>query len=272
MNEDKKEVEVETKVENTQEAETQQVEGTKKEEETQETSTTQEQPSGTSKETQSTKKVQSSEENARYAELRRQNEEQRKRIEALESEKRESVSDSALKELGLTREDLKDEENLSLANAYIKALANGAENPKASAYETLFKSKRESAKKAKEEADNKAKLDQVEKSKINEDKLQFSKEFPDVNIAEITKSDSDFRKTFSELSDEEMIGYITKYYRIYAKMKGLTNKPTESDKAKSTPFVSGTSANATTQVSEEDILKMSQKDYEKWRREQLHKH
>lgn len=269
MSEENKKDVVETKVDTQEETKAQETATKEEKEEAKvEQSTNSTNASGTSKPTEEAKKVQSSEENARYAKLRRQYEEQKKRIEVLESEKRESITDNALKELGLTREDLKDEENMELANAYVKSLASGAENPKANAYELVYKAKRESAKKAKEEAEAKTKLEQAENAKILEDKNKFVKEFPNVDLGTLLETNSDFRKVFS---DVDLAGNVTTYYRIYTQLKGANKKVTEAQKANANPYVSGTSANANAKVSDEDVLKMSDKDYQAWRKSQIHK-
>jgi uncharacterized protein YdiU (UPF0061 family) len=194
--------------------------------------------SGTDGKETEKEKAWKTEQNARFAELRRKNEELERQLNVFRSEKRENVTEDALKKLGLTRDDLEDDDNMVLATEYTKALARGDEDPIASAYKSLWKSSKEAKRKAKEEADSKAKADAETKAKVNEDVAEFRKKYPDVNINDLVKEDSEFNQMFGDVPD--VIGNITKYYGRYLKLKGNdAKKVTEADKAKSNPYVKG---------------------------------
>lgn len=208
-------------------------------------------------------------ENARYAQMRRENEELKKRLDAMQSEKRESITEGALKDLGFTREDLADEENMKVATAYTKALADGMENPKAYAYESVYRSNREAERKARAEADRSAHEQTERAEKVRQDVDAFRRAYPDVDINDVVKDGSEFNDLFGDVPD--VIGNVTKYYGKYLRMKGIQQgrKPlTEADKAKGSPLVKGgQSASADGgRLTEAQIMKLSPEEFDNYMR------
>lgn len=189
--------------------------------------------------------------NARYAEMRRQSEELQRRIAQLESENKESVTDEALRDLGFSRQDLDDSENMGIAKAYVKALAKGAQNPKAEAYEHVYKAKREAQRQALAEQERLAKEEAAHKSLVAKDIEDFGRAYPNVRISDVTKPDSDFMKAFKDVVTN---GNVTKYYGIYLSLKGAP-KLDEATKNRSNPSVNGSqSFNAPGEISQKEIL------------------
>lgn len=189
--------------------------------------------------------------NARYAEMRRQNEELQRRIAQLESENKESVTDEALRDLGFSRQDLDDSENMEIAKAYVKALAKGAQNPKAEAYEQVYKAKREAQKQAQAEQERLAKEEAENKSVVEKDIADFARAYPNTDIRDVTNPNSDFMKAFGGVVTN---GNVTKYYGIYLSIKG-TPKIDEATKNRSNPAMSGShSVNPGGEITQKEIL------------------
>jgi len=225
---------------------------------------------GTEAETKGTEeKPWKTQENARFAQMRRENEELRKRLDAMQSERRENITEGTLKELGFTREDLADDENMKVATAYTKALADGVENPKAYAYESVYRSNREAERKARAEADRNAHEQTERAEKVRQDVEAFHKAYPDIDINEVVKDGSEFSDLFGDVPD--VIGNVTKYYGKYLRMKGIQQgrKPlTEADKAKGSPYVKGgQSASADGgRLTEAQIMKLSPEEFDNYMR------
>jgi uncharacterized protein YjiS (DUF1127 family) len=200
------------------------------------------------------RKSQSSKENARFAQLRRENERLAKELDATKSELRGNISDTALKDLGLTREDLKDESNMALARSYMKAVANGEENPTLSAY----KEQRSEALKRDNIAREQARLEANRNTAIQEDAKNFAKAFPKDNIVEITKDNTEFMRMYGQVPD--LMGNVTKYYGIYKSLKGNSSSvATEAEKNYANPDVHGEQG-TNKQKSYEDVVREASKD------------
>lgn len=186
------------------------------------------------------------EKNARYAQLRRDNEELKKRLDALQSERRENITEQALKDLGLTREDLSDDDNMLVATEYTKALAKGEQDPIAYAYRTVYRKSMEAKRKASEETAKEAKAKEETAKKVKADTENFKAAYPNVNINDLVKDGSEFNDLFGDVPD--IIGNVTKYFGKYLKMKGMAStqpkKATEADKAKGQPYVGGNNTNS----------------------------
>ena len=110
------------------------------------------------------KKKQTRSQDSYYAKLRRRKEEleaENGRLKAenegYRSDERKSVTDEALSDLGLSREDLEDPRCMHLAKLYAKASAEGEQNPAAYAYRRQREEDREAQ--ARAEAETKAKAD-----------------------------------------------------------------------------------------------------------------
>lgn len=221
--------------------------------------------SGTDKEQKTEEKSWKTEENARYAQMRRENEELKKRLDAMQSEKRENITEQALKDLGLTRDDLKDEDNMAIASEYTKALAKGEQDPIAYAYKTAYKRTQEAKRKASEETAKEAKAKEETAKKVRADADSFKERYPNVNINDLVKEGSEFNELFGDVPD--IIGNVTKYYGKYLKMKGdtaQTKKTTEADKAKSQPYTGGNNSNSDggRKLTKDEILRLPQKEYD----------
>lgn len=201
-------------------------------------------------------------ENARFAELRRKNEELERQLAEYRSKDRENVTEDALRKLGLTRADLDDDDNMALATEYTKALARGDENPAEAAYKARYKSSREAKLKDKADAENRAKLDAETRAKVNADKDAFAKKYPGVSINDLVKEDSEFSQMFGDVPD--VVGNITKYYGRYLKLKGAeTKKVSEQAKAKSTPFTKGSQSSAGgDELTKEQALNLPKAEFE----------
>lgn len=221
-----------------------------------------------SKAIEEAKKAWKTEENARFAKMRRENEELTRKLQLYESERRENISDKTLEALGFTRDDLKDEENLAVAKAYVKAVANGEENPKATAYEESYRNKKKAQREEQEKKANADKIKAETDKKVEDDIKAFKEAFPNENIADLVKSDSDFMKSCGSLVKD---GNVTEIYKVYRALKGLDNKNSETKKSVSTPFASGSNTNAKSgkELTQEEILKLPTKEYEaymsKWK-------
>lgn len=212
------------------------------------------------------KKAWKTEENARFAKMRRENEELTKKLQKYESERRENISDKTLEALGFKREDLEDEDNLNIAKAYVKALANGDENPKATAYEENFRNKRKAQREEQQKKADEEKSKAEKDERVNADIKAFKEAFPNENIGDLVKPDSDFMKTCGGLVKD---GNVTEIYRVYRAIKGLDNKTSETKKSNSTPFASGSNTNAKgkKELTKEELLDLPKDQYEKYMRE-----
>lgn len=198
--------------------------------------------------------------NARYAEMRRQNEELQRRIAQLESESKASVTDEALKDLGFSRDDLNDSENMDIAKAYVKALARGAQNPKAEAYEQVYRSRREAQKEAEAEKERLAKQEADSREMVEKDIADFARMYPNARISDVTNPNSDFMKAFGSVVTN---GNVTKYYGIYLSIKG-TPKIDEATKNRSNPAMSGSQSNGgVAEMTRREILSLSPDEYSK---------
>lgn len=198
--------------------------------------------------------------NARYAEMRRQNEELQRRIAQLESESKASVTDEALKDLGFSRDDLNDSENMDIAKAYVKALARGAQNPKAEAYEQVYRSRREAQKEAEAEKERLAKQEADSREMVEKDIADFARTYPNARISDVTNPNSDFMKAFGSVVTN---GNVTKYYGIYLSIKG-TPKIDEATKNRSNPAMSGSQSNGgVAEMTRREILSLSPDEYSK---------
>ena len=219
-----------------------------------EQSTGQAEASGTAeKEGKEAEKPWKNADNARYAEMRRQNEELQRRIAQLESENKESVTAEALRDLGFSRQDLDDSENMEIAKAYVKALAKGAQNPKAEAYEHVYKAKREAQKQAQAEQERLAREEAESKSVVEKDIADFARAYPNTNIRDVTNPNSDFMKAFGGVVTN---GNVTKYYGIYLSIKGTAApKLDEATKNRSNPSIDGSQAgNYGGEITQREIL------------------
>lgn len=215
-----------------------------------------EEESGASEADEDQEKPWKNERNARYAEMRRRNEELQKRIAQLESENRDNITDGVLKELGFSRTDLEDADTMEVAKAYMKGLANGVENPKAYAYESLYRNKREAERQAREKSDTEAQARAKEEAAVKADIESFRKKFPNEDIREVADSNSDFMKAFGSVVTN---GNVTKYYEIYRNMKGASKKIDEAEKNRSNPTIVGNQGGGADgeYITEDEIYKLS---------------
>lgn len=219
--------------------------------------------SGTDDKETEKEKAWKTEQNARFAELRRKNEELERQLNAFRSERRENITEQTLKDLGLTRKDLEDEDNMLLATEYTKAIAKGDENPTRTAYKAVYDADRTAKKKAREAEEAKAKAKAENDQKVSADMEEFRKRYPDVDISEVVKDGSEFNQMFGDVPD--VIGNVTKYYGRYLKLTGKTGKKiTEADKAKGNPYVGGTGSNpkGTGRLTKEEALKLPPKEFQ----------
>lgn len=264
MNDEDKKVEEEKTTEEAQQSETKEENKSSdvKEPEPQKA----EETSGTEDESSTEDKPWKNEKNARFAQLRRENEELRKSVAALQSEKRENITEQALKDLGLTRDDLSDEDNMLVANEYTKALAKGEQDPIAYAYRTAYRKSQEAKKQAKEETAREAKVKEETAKKVKADTDNFKAKYPNVNINDLVKEGSEFNDLFGDVPD--IIGNVTKYYGKYLKMKGVTQtqskKDTEADKAKGQPYFGGNNSNSQGggKLTKEQAMALPPKEFE----------
>lgn len=178
-------------------------------------------PEATEKTEGEGKRKQSREEDSYYAKKRKEweateaeNAKLKKQVEAYRQSERDSFSDDALKDLGIKREELAEEDNLKLAKYYVKGLAEGEQNPTAYAYRKL----REEANAEKAE---KAKAVQQEKERTE----AYNKAFDEISKTygsnavknDIGNKDSAFMKEYGELVTEENIARLYTIYRNHSK-------------------------------------------------------
>ena len=195
------------------------------------------------------KTKQTREEDARYAEMRRQNEKLQREIEEYRKRDIERVSDKALNDLNLKREDLNDEDNARLVKAYEKAVAEGVENPVGYAYRSEYARSQEAKKKSAEEGAN-----------IRKDIEDFKKMYGSKVYNEIMEPESAFQK---KLGKKLRPGNLCDLYDTYMLTIGeepKAAKPTEIDKAKSTA-PSGKSGSS---MKPADLKAMSDEEYQRW--------
>lgn len=233
--------------------------------------------SGTEVETKtSTKKEQSSEENAKYAEMRRKYEALERENEALKSKQRGNVSDDTLKALGLSREELDEDSSMDLVSSYLDGLAKKVDNPVQYAYQNQYKKNIENVKKAKADKQKEEEERRAEEDSIKQDSLAFKRMYPETSINDVVKSDSEFMKSryvqeyIKNFGEKSLLGNVTKHYAIYLATKG-TNSVTSNVAKSANPYMGGAPNGTKGEITEKDILKMSDSEYQAWRREQLHK-
>lgn len=205
----------------------------------------------------------SKEERSHQAEMRRLREEleaAKRQLNSYREEKQGSITDKALNDLGITREDLNDPDSMKLAENYMKGLANGEKDPAAYAHRQFFidsRTARIEAKRATEE--QAAKQLQLNQS-IEADKANFAREFPGESIAAVMQEGSEFRKAFAGI---DLNGNVTAYYRAYKAIKG-NGAPSQEAKGMGVPQTGGASTKATQGKSLDD---MTDEEFQAWERE-----
>lgn len=212
-------------------------------------------PSGNNtKKEEKTKPVQTQEQNAYYAKLRRLE----AKIEALEKEKRESVSETALTAFGFTREDLKDSDNIALTQAYSKGVSEGVENPKEYAYKTLYESRKAETRRNQETQAN-----------IQKDIEQFNRLNPNVQINVVT-SDPDFQQYYHDVYEPlgiDINGNVAKIYETYKRTQKKTapvNATANQKQLSQPPTVNGQSNVKQHKLTDEEILKLPKAEFDKY--------
>lgn len=178
------------------------------------------------------KEKQSREKDSYYAKLRRQREEAmaeaeklRKENEGYRKKERESVTDEALKNLGITRGQLSDPDTMALARGYVEATAKGEENPTAYAYRKLFNDRREADSKAKAEADAKAQAEAKAKEETDNAFKELTKAYGRDSLKDISDENSAFMKKYGAVVTA---GNLNALYGIYrADMKAALDKAKE---------------------------------------------
>lgn len=195
------------------------------------------------------KEKQSREKDSYYAKLRRQREEAmaeadklRKENEGYRMKERESVTDEALRNLGITREQLSDPDTMALARGYAEATAKGEENPTAYAYRKLFNDRREADTKAKADAEAKAQADAKAKEETDNAFKELTKAYGRDALKDISDENSVFMKKYGAVVTA---GNLNALYGIYkadmkaaldkAKDNGTLNTGTETGKADKKP-------------------------------------
>lgn len=178
----------------------------------------------TSKEPENTKKRQSREDNHKYAELRRRNEELTKKNKDLETKVVEAdfnarskiISKDTLEELGLSK--IEDDYDLVLCEAYEEAVKNGSDNPLLDAnkaYRSKINAERAKAKKEEDEKAKASKLDEENKQKVEADKVEFKKKFG-ITTAEALKNE-EFMGLYKQFIS---YGNLTELYSNYLNVVG----------------------------------------------------
>lgn len=234
--------------------------------------------SATEQESNSTFKTeQSNAENAKYAEMRRKYEALERENQALKSKQRGSISDDTLNALGITKEELEEDSSIELTSLYLEGLSKKVDNPVQYAYQQLYKKNLETSKQAKIDKQKAEDAKKAEFEKIEQDKALFKQTFPDEDISKIIKPDSEFRKSsyvqefIKNFGEDALLGDITKHFAIYKATRG--NTKVASNVAKSaTPYTRGAPSGTNGTQTNADIMKMSNSEYQAWRREQIHKH
>ena len=167
------------------------------------------------------KKKQSRAENSYYAKLRRAKEELEAENGRLKAEnegyranERKSITDEALANLGLDREDLNDPKNMRLAKLYAEASAKGEENPTAYAYRRFRTEEREAREKDEAEAKAKADSEAEAKRKTDEAFKSFTDKYgKDAFNSDLVSKDSLFMKKYGDVVTPDN---LMKLYSIYA--------------------------------------------------------
>lgn len=179
-------------------------------------------------------------ERSRQAEMRRLNDENarlKRQLEQYRTAREGAVSDTALQELGLTKDDLKDSENLALAEDYMAGLAKGEKDPALYA----FRKAKMRANEAKKEADAKAKAETEAKERqtkaVEADAKEFARLFPNVDIGKVTSPDSDFMRKHG--NDANLMGNVTGTYAKYLQEKENERRTTETAKQMANPPTGG---------------------------------
>lgn len=187
---------------------------------------------------------QSRELDAKFAEERRKRKEreeaQKKKHDeevankALFDYKSKQVTQDELNELGLSK--VEDEEQMFLVESLRKAKSDGAENPVASAYQSLFKknSEEKATKKAEEEAKEAAR--KKREATVAEDQKNFKAKFGK-STADAMKEE-EFMSLFGAALDPDK-GNFTELYSGYSEMK---KKQSEEGKRKGS-FTPGSNGN-----------------------------
>ncbi len=218
--------------------------------------------SGASDKTKDKTSADQSQMNAKFAEMRRENEKLQRRIKALESERKESFAETTLRELGLTKDDLDDNDNIALAKAYVKGVSEGVENPKEYAYETYYKESREARRATAEERQRTEKAKQEENERVAKDIDNFRRSFPNVDLAKVASKDSEFMQLYGEVPN--LNGNLTTYYAKYLAVKG-NNTATEADKAKGNPPYAGQPSPTTAgKLTEAEILRLPKAEFDRY--------
>ena len=120
----------------------------------------------------------------------------------------QSVSDEALKDLGLTKDDLKDSDNLRLAELYAEGQKNGVENPAAYAYRKQNSELRnisERERKAREERD-------VERENARKDREQAAAKYGAEFVSRALNKDSEFMKQYGRILNHENFAVLMDVY------------------------------------------------------------
>lgn len=179
----------------------------------------------TEKETEATeeegKKKQSRDENSYYAKKRREREAleaENARLkgenEKLRESKRNAVSDEALSDLGMSKEDLKDDENLRLAELYAQGAMKGEENPASYAYKALREEARNAKAKAEEEARKKTEAEEAGKKAVDDAFADFTKTYGKEAFGDLTNQESLFMRKYGKVVTA---GNLVELYGIFKK-------------------------------------------------------
>ena len=184
-------------------------------------------------------KRQSRADDARFAAQRRKNkasggeggvpDEERDRIrrEAAFEVKKDYVKPDTLRELGL--DSIETEDDLALAEAYEKAVADGEENPVAVAYRTLRNRDAEARRQRDEQEAERARL----RASIAKEQADFKKEFGVETWEVMDGGNSEFAKKFGHLIRP---GNFAELYRVY---RSYTQEGRDAAKAKGVPPTNG---------------------------------
>lgn len=202
------------------------------------------------------KRKQSREDDSRFAELRRENERLKKELAKSQQKAQNGITDNALADLGFSRDDLRDEDNMSIAELYMKAKADGEANPIGYAYQQHYKAQREAKINAEAEARKKNDEENEISRLIEKDKSDFLAKYSREELAEAMDENSEFRQLFG---DQVHVGNVEKMYSIYRKMvKG------EDTKAKSKGILPNASGNSVAKPEDKPVDQMTNDEYREW--------
>lgn len=163
------------------------------------------------------KREQTPEENAAWKKRRLQWEAEKRQLEGELKESRKqvqalrtgSVSDEALADLNITRDDLSDPDNLRLAELYTEATRKGEENPAAYAYRMQNAEYRGQSQKARQAEEERRTISENARKDRAEASRKYGKEWVDRTL----NSDSDFMRLYGNILTHDNFAVLLEAYR-----------------------------------------------------------